>query len=72
MRATMQRISGTHSSSLGLHPAIYFYSTMGRHQPTAFLAVVGFIMELEQREQLRVFTEHRERFEDFLLAHQIQ
>jgi|SRR5215213_778367 len=68
VRATVQRISGTHSSSLGLHPAIYFYSTMGRHQPTAFLAVVGFIMELERREQLKVFAQHREKFEDFLLA----
>lgn len=68
VRTAIQRISGTHSSSLGLHPAIYFYSTMGRHQPTTFLAVAGFILELEQRQHLLVFTEHREKFEDFLLA----
>jgi hypothetical protein len=63
------RISGVHPSSLGLHPAIYFYSSTGRHQPPAFLAVAGFVKGLVERERLNQFTKYREKFEDFLLAH---
>lgn len=72
MRKTLhmaQRISGTDDSSLGLHPAIYFYSAFGRHQPTTFLAVVGFVMEIESKDALVAYTQCREKVEDFLLKY---
>lgn len=69
VRQLAYRISGVHASSLGLHPAIYFYSTTGRHQPPAFLAVAGFVKELVEKGRLNKFTERRAKFEDFLLAH---
>jgi hypothetical protein len=72
MRETLhlaQRISGTDQSSLGLHPAIYFYSVSGRHQPTAFLAIVGFMKEIEAKNALIAFTKSREQIEDFLLKY---
>lgn len=40
-RRVVNRMSGTHPSSLGLHPAVYFYSHTGRYQPTAFFADRG-------------------------------
>jgi hypothetical protein len=69
VKQTVNRISGTNPASLGLHPAIYFYSITGRHQPPAFLAVAGFVMEMHEKGLLNEFTKHREAFEDFLLLH---
>jgi hypothetical protein len=65
------RMSGTHPSSLGLHPAVYFYSQSGRYQPTAFLAVVAFLQELEANKRFRAFTSVRRKFEEFLLEHRV-
>ena len=56
-------------SSLGLHPAVYFYSSLGRHQPTAVLAVVQFVIELEQLDFLKSFISVREKFEDFIIKY---
>ena len=64
-----QRLSGKHSSSLGLHPAVYFYGITGRYQPAAFLATIGLIQDIELRKSFARFTEHRARFEEFLLQH---
>jgi hypothetical protein len=68
-RQLTNRISSTHASSLGLHPAVYFYSATGRHQPTSFLAVVNLIKEFEQKDYFAAFCKNRRRFEDFLIAH---
>ena len=64
-----RRISGRHSSSLGLHPAIYFYSSGGRHQPTAFYAIVSLITEWEGTDAFARFTAVRARFEEFLKSY---
>ena len=66
-RTVVNRITGLHPSSLGLHPAVYFYSATGRHQPTAFLAAIEFVKELEEKSLFKKFTEVREKFEQFLL-----
>jgi hypothetical protein len=68
-RAVIWRIGGSHASSLGLHPAVYFYSATGRHQPTALLAVVSLIRDFEKRSYYKVFTKNRKAFEDFLLKY---
>lgn len=68
-RQIVNRISGLHPSSLGLHPVVYFYSSTGRYQPTAFLAVVSLLKELELKKQFRAFTDVRHSFENFLLTH---
>lgn len=64
-----RRITGTHPSSLGLHPAVYFYSANGRHQPTAVLAMAALIKELEETDRFIQFTEIRAQFEKFLIDH---
>lgn len=65
----VDRICGTNPSSLGVHPAVYFYSTTGRYQPTAFLAVVALIKDLEKADGFKRFTAQRAAFEAFLLKH---
>lgn len=63
------RIAGNSPASMGLHPAVYFYSATGRFQPAAFLAAVTFVQELTKKRQLASFTEHRAEFEEFLVTH---
>lgn len=60
-------INSTHPSSLGLHPAVYFYSRSGRHKTASFFAIADFVMELEQQNKLKDFIAIREKFEDLLL-----
>ena len=50
------RISGLHPSSLGLHPVVYFYSSTGRYQPTAFLATVEMVKDLERQNAFKEFA----------------
>jgi hypothetical protein len=65
------RFTGTHASSLGLHPAVYFYSANGRHQPTSVLAIGALIKDLETENKIFEFTQARKRFEDFLIEHKM-
>jgi hypothetical protein len=68
-RRIVYRLSGTHPSSLGLHPAIYFYSPQGRFQSTSFLAMVQLIKDFEDKNYFNKFIERREKFEDFILKY---
>jgi hypothetical protein len=70
-KSIVDRISGTHPSSLGLHPAIYFYSATGRYQPTAFLAVVELVKELDRDNLFKEFVQCRPAYESFLLENKI-
>lgn len=64
-------LSSTHSSSLGLHPAIYFYAANGRHQGTAVLATAQLVVDLERDDKLLEFALARAAFEDFLKDHKM-
>ena len=70
-KALASRLSGTSPSSLGLHPAVYYYSVSGRYQPTAFLAVLVLVKELDARKELKQFIHVRKQFEEFLLANKL-
>ncbi|WP_244315826.1 HNH endonuclease family protein [Streptomyces albidochromogenes] len=63
------KIAGNEPASLGLHPAVYFYSATGRFQPAAFLAAVSFVQELVEKRQLIRFTKNRAVFENFLVTY---
>lgn len=63
-----QKITGMHPSSLGLHPAVYFYSASGRHQPTAVLSICSIVKDLAESGKLNEFCDARAEFEDFLLS----
>ena len=63
------RINSIHPSSLGLHPAVYFYSIEGRHKPASFYAVTSWILEGEEGNVFREFIKVRSVFEDLLVAY---
>lgn len=67
----LRRASGVHSSSLGLHPAVYFYGANGRYQPTAFLATMDLIQQMDLGKPFSFveFIKVRKEFEDFLIEH---
>jgi hypothetical protein len=67
----VRRITTTHSGSLGLHPAVYFYAANYRHQPTSVLAVAQFIQDMEDTDEFLEFTTHRSGFENFLIGHKM-
>ncbi len=61
------RTTGDDSSSLNLHPLVYFYSDNGKHLPTSFMAVVELMHQFEKNNSFVAFTLVRSRFEDFLI-----
>jgi len=67
VRKYIRIINSQHSSSLGLHPAVYFYSNEGRHKTASFLATVEFIQRLVKHNKLKAFTSVRSLFEDVIL-----
>ena len=69
VRKIAYRISGTHASSLGLHPIVYFYGATGRFQPTSFFGIVELLKRIERTNGFAEFTRVRRPFEDFLLNH---
>lgn len=69
VRRATSLIVGRDPASLGLHPAVYFYSATGRFQPAAFLAAIAFTGKLESSRALGKFTSVRSEFEDFLLSY---
>lgn len=70
-RRISSRIAGPGQHSLGLHPAVYFYSATGNYQPTAFLAAVDLIEELLKRDGFNQFCVVRKTFEDLLVKHKV-
>lgn len=64
------RINSVHPSSLGLHPAVYFYSQEGKYRTSSFFATLLFILHLEKRNQFRDFTRVRKDFEELLLGNE--
>lgn len=69
VQALTSTITGNSPGSLGLHPAVYFYGATGRYQPSAFLATVQFVQQLDSDKAFRSFTDVREKFEEFLVTY---
>jgi Protein of unknown function DUF262/HNH endonuclease len=69
VRRVAYRLNSNHPSSLGFHPAIYFYSQEGRHKPASFFAIVEFVMELDKRKKINDFIDVRRTFENFILEY---
>ncbi len=67
-RRVMQLLLSDHPSSLGLHPAVYFYSWTGKQQPVLFLVVAQMFIEYDQGRKLPEFISIRQALEDFLVS----
>lgn len=64
-----QRINSNYASSLGLHPAVYFYSQDGRHKTASFYAVTALMLEIENNNLINDFIKVREKFEEILIVY---
>ena len=67
VRGLILTINSKHPGSLGLHPAVYFYSQDGRFKSSSFLGMIKFVAEMVKRKKLDEFTTARKRFESFVL-----
>jgi hypothetical protein len=67
-RRVMRLLLSHDPSSLGLHPAVYFYSWTGTQQPILFLTIASIIIEFERSNKLREFIRIRRGFEKFLMT----
>ena len=67
-RRVMQLLLSNHPSSLGLHPAVYFYSWTVKQQPILFLTIAELVLDYEADKRLPEFITVRGEFENFLMA----
>jgi len=66
-RKVAKLIISNDASSLGLHPAVYFYSWTGKQQPILFLTWASLIVNIEQGKTLDEFVKIRGRLENVLI-----
>ena len=72
VRGVMSRITGNCAPSLGLHPAVFFYSSTGRHWDMIFVAMVKvFAKAIRDNDDnfFKLFTKNRETLETLFLEH---
>jgi hypothetical protein len=65
-----QLINSNHASSLGLHPAVYFYAKNGRYKPASFNVFLQLFIKLRTTKKLDDFTKVREQFEEIVLSYE--
>lgn len=68
-KRAVQMILSNQPFSLGLHPALYFYTAGGSFQPAAFLNILAWVTSLDKSGRLDSFRKVRGAFEDLILAH---
>ena len=68
VREQVRRLCSSHASSIGLHPALYFYSRNGVFQPAALLGFLSLIRSWDTNDFIK-FCSIRSKFEQFLMAH---
>jgi Protein of unknown function DUF262/HNH endonuclease len=66
----LNRVTGNSHGSLGLHPAVYFYTENGKHNRYMFLGMIQLVAERVRNNDdgfFKKLTKSRSRIEDFLL-----
>lgn len=66
-RKVAELICSNKPGSIGLHPAVYFYSWTGKQQPVLFLTMAEMMVEMERNKTLRGFVAKRKSLEDFIM-----
>ncbi|SEH27862.1 Protein of unknown function DUF262 [Rhizobium sp. NFR12] len=69
-KKVLDRVSGNSAGSLGLHPAVYFYSDRGKYLPDLFLGIVYLIkIKMINNDDVffKRFTHKRKAVEEFLI-----
>lgn len=62
----LQTINSIEPGSLGLHPAVYFYSKDGRLKVAMIYAIAGFVMILEEKKKKKEFIKVRKQIEEII------
>jgi hypothetical protein len=68
VRRSAELICSNQPASVGLHPAIYFYSWTGKQQPILFLTMAEVLLEHERKNTIPKFIARRKSFEDFIMT----
>lgn len=68
-KRVIQRINSNDPSSLGLHPAIYFYSRDGQHKTTSLYAITSLTLDFDKKQLADDFIKVRASFEQLLKDH---
>ncbi|MGA3172444.1 MAG: DUF262 domain-containing protein [Chthoniobacteraceae bacterium] len=63
----MEFILSSEPGSVGLHPAVYFYSWTGKQQPILFLTIAELMLDLQQKQKLPKFISVRQKLEQYLI-----
>lgn len=66
-KRVMQLLVSKEPCSVGLHPAIYFYSWTGKQQPILMLTLADIFVEFERDNKLKSFVKIRDGLEKFLV-----
>lgn len=70
LRSVMSRMTGNNIESLGLHPAVYFYSSTGKHWDMIFVSMLRVFADSIRNNDKRFFKsfcENRKTLEELLL-----
>ncbi|MDH2345716.1 DUF262 domain-containing protein [Bradyrhizobium sp. SSUT77] len=68
-RRALRLILSNEKLSLGLHPALYFYTSGGAFQPAALHNAIAWFLDLERRGKIIEFLKIRGAFEALIIAH---
>ena len=66
-----QLVLSNEPASLGLHPALYFYTSGGQFQNASLFNTIAWVLDLEKRGKLKQFQKIRRSFEKLILAHPV-
>jgi len=67
----LQLVLSNDPKSLGLHPALYFYTSGGNFQAASLLNILAWIVELDMSKRIPQFLKARRVFEELLLKHPV-
>jgi hypothetical protein len=70
-RDTIKLICSNYPSSLGLHPALYFYTSDGVFESAALFNAADWFTDLQRRGKLIDFLKIRRQFEALILKHPV-
>lgn len=69
-KKVLEIVNSNMNYSLGLHPALYFYSIRtGGYQISCFMAMLEFVLYLEKENLFMEFTKVREKFEELIIEY---
>ena len=71
VKELIQLLSSKHPGSLGLHPALYFYSPRGEFTSAAFFSIASWFADLDRKKNLLEFVKVREKFERLIIDHPV-